>query len=135
MRTRTPVVLPRRSGAGHPRPRDGGHAYELIDLHAIGFDPVFRDRDYYQFMHESFPTTSSTRRMSSGRSWLAREAGSGAPSRAMDAGKTDRQIVEALGKRTPQDVRRHQEQVAWAEGLSLSRRSTGWAFRDHEGLV
>ena len=35
--------------------RDGGHSHEVIDLHAIGFDPVFGNRDYNQFMHESLP--------------------------------------------------------------------------------
>ena len=35
--------------------RDGGHSHEVVDLHAIGFDPVFRNRDYNQFMYESLP--------------------------------------------------------------------------------
>jgi NAD(P)H dehydrogenase (quinone) len=30
--------------------RDGGHSHEVIDLHAIGFDPVFGNRDYNQFI-------------------------------------------------------------------------------------
>ena len=34
---------------------DGGHRYEVIDLYAIGFDPVFRMGDSTQFIHESLP--------------------------------------------------------------------------------
>ena len=34
---------------------DSGHTYEVIDLHRSRFDPVFRNRDYNQFMHESLP--------------------------------------------------------------------------------
>jgi NAD(P)H dehydrogenase (quinone) len=98
--------------------RDGGHRYEVVDLHAIGFDPVFGNRDSNQFMHESLPDE------------LVEDAGlrttlldrAGGPLRRVIAkrwmrDKTNRQIVEALGKRTPRDVKRQQEKVARAEGL------------------
>jgi Flavodoxin-like fold len=31
------------------------HRYEVSDLSASGFDPVFTDRDTLQFLHESLP--------------------------------------------------------------------------------
>lgn len=34
---------------------DGGHASEVVDLHAIGFDPVFRLQDYAQFPELPIP--------------------------------------------------------------------------------
>ncbi|HMN99248.1 MAG TPA: NAD(P)H-dependent oxidoreductase [Miltoncostaeaceae bacterium] len=98
--------------------RDGGHAVAVIDLHAIGFDPVFRRRDAYQFMHPTLPDE-----MVEGpelRQAILERAGG--PLRRRVAArwmgtKTNREIVRALGRRTPRDVRRHQEAVARAEGL------------------
>lgn len=98
--------------------RDGGHTVEVIDLHAMGFDPVFRSRDYNQFMHASLPAevmdspdlpravvdrAGGRLRRLVVRRWLR--------------GKTNREIVEAIGRRTPRDVRGHQQKVARAQGL------------------
>ena len=98
--------------------RDGGHRFEVIDLHAIGFDPVFGVRDFNQFMHESLPD-DLIEQANIREALLARAGG---PVQRVIAkrwmrGKSDREIVEALGKRTPKDVRRQQEKVARAEGL------------------
>jgi len=35
--------------------KDAGHSNEVIDLHAIGFDPVFRDRDGPNWIDDSVP--------------------------------------------------------------------------------
>ena len=35
--------------------REGGHANEIVDLHAIGFDPVLRDRDAPNWIDDSVP--------------------------------------------------------------------------------
>ena len=35
--------------------RDAGHASEVIDLYAIGFDPVFRDRDVASYIAGDVP--------------------------------------------------------------------------------
>lgn len=35
--------------------KDAGHTNEVVDLHAIGFDPVFRDRDGPNWIDESVP--------------------------------------------------------------------------------
>ena len=35
--------------------RDAGHESEVVDLHAIGFDPVFRERDGPAWVDDSVP--------------------------------------------------------------------------------
>ena len=35
--------------------RDGGHTVEVVDLYAIDFDPVFRQRDMATYLHEDIP--------------------------------------------------------------------------------
>ena len=35
--------------------RDAGHTVEVVDLYAIGFDPVFRTRDFANYVHEDMP--------------------------------------------------------------------------------
>jgi len=98
--------------------RDGGHTFEVIDLHRARFDPVFRNRDYNQFMHESLPDDVIAQ-ADLKQALLARAGGPvrRAVAKRWMGGKTDREIVRALGRRTPRDVRRHQEKVARAEGL------------------
>lgn len=34
---------------------DGGHTSEVVDLYAIKFDPVFRNRDMAIYLHENIP--------------------------------------------------------------------------------
>jgi NAD(P)H dehydrogenase (quinone) len=90
----------------------------VIDLHAIGFDPVFRRRDANQFMHPTLPDE-----LIEGpelRQAILDRAGGPLRRRAVDRWmrrRSNREIVEALGRRTPKDVRRHQEAVARADGL------------------
>ncbi len=98
--------------------QDGGHSYEVIDLHAIKFDPVFRSRDYNQFMHESLP--DDLIEQADLRQALLDRAGGPVRRTIVKMwmrGKSKRQIIEGLGKRTPRDVRPHQEKVARADGL------------------
>ncbi len=35
--------------------REAGHESEVVDLYAIGFDPVFRTMDFASYVHESMP--------------------------------------------------------------------------------
>ncbi len=35
--------------------RDGGHSNEVVDLYAIGFDPVMHDRDEANWIDNSVP--------------------------------------------------------------------------------
>jgi len=98
--------------------RDRGHSVDVIDLYAIKFDPVFGNRDYNQFMHETLPDDLIAQ--ADLKAELVARAG-GPVRRAIAKrwvrGKTDREIVQALGKRTPKDVRQHQDRVARADGL------------------
>ena len=97
---------------------EAGHSHEVIDLHRSRFDPVFRNRDYNQFMHESLPDDLIAQ--ANLKPALVARAGGPvrrAVARRWMAGKTDREIVRALGRRTPRDVRKQQEKVARAEGL------------------
>src|SRR5512135_2981423 len=34
---------------------EAGHTYEVVDLYAIRFDPVFRTDDFASYVHESMP--------------------------------------------------------------------------------
>jgi Flavodoxin-like fold len=36
---------------------DGGHTYEVVDLYAIGFNPVFSNHDSTSFIHHSVPAS------------------------------------------------------------------------------
>lgn len=98
--------------------RDGGHAVAVIDLHAAGFDPVFRDRDFNQFMHPTLP--DELVEAPDLREAILERVGGPLRRRAVERwmrGKSNREIVAAVGRRTPKDIRRHQEAVARADGL------------------
>ncbi|HET9013185.1 MAG TPA: NAD(P)H-dependent oxidoreductase, partial [Gemmatimonadaceae bacterium] len=97
---------------------DGGHSFEVIDLHGCSFDPVFRNRDYNQFMHETLPDDLIAQ-ADLKQAILARAGGPlrRAIVKRWMGGKSDREIVTALGRRTPRDVRKHQAKVARADGL------------------
>ena len=41
--------------------RDAGHESEVIDLHAIGFDPVIRDRDTASYISADVPNPTPRR--------------------------------------------------------------------------
>jgi NAD(P)H dehydrogenase (quinone) len=97
---------------------DAGHEHEVVDLYAMGFDPVFGMRDVLQFVHDTVPED------------LMKEAdlgermveGAGGPVRRYLArrwlrGKTRHDIVELISRRQPHDVREQQAKVARAEGL------------------
>ncbi len=109
--------------------RDGGHSYDVIDLHAIGFDPVFRNRDYNQFMHESLP--DELVEQSDLKSALLARAGGPRPAggrRAVDAGQD--QPRDRGGARQADAAGRAEapgEGGSRRRASSSSRRSTGWA--------
>ena len=35
--------------------REAGHSVDVVDLYAIKFDPVFRNRDMATYLHENIP--------------------------------------------------------------------------------
>ncbi len=102
----------------------GGHECEVVDLYGIGFDPVFRERDYVFFADENIPegvleamrwknrileasgrgTFGFFKRFLASR-WLRR--------------KSLPQILREVRKRAPRDVVEQQKKVAWADGLIL----------------
>jgi NAD(P)H dehydrogenase (quinone) len=98
--------------------RDGGHAHDVIDLYATGFDPVFTMRDSTQFVHESTPQHLLDEP-------VLRElavAGAGGPVRRMLAkrwlrGKQLPDLVRLFQEARPKDVQEHQRLVASAQGL------------------
>lgn len=97
---------------------DGGHDYKVNDLHAIGFDPIFRPQDAVQFAHESVPD-ELLEEMNPGEAVLELAGG---PIRRLMAkrwlrDKSVREIVAEIGKHKPKDVVEQQELVAEAEGL------------------
>ena len=101
--------------------RDAGHVSEVVDLHAIGFDPVLRDHDTPDWIDDSVPDdvlehmqvrrslTEATRnpiRRLMVRRWIG--------------DRDDREIVRrlrALG--APRDVAEQQAKVARADALAF----------------
>jgi NAD(P)H dehydrogenase (quinone) len=97
---------------------DGGHDFKVNDLHATGFDPVFRPEDGVQFAHPSVPEelleemnpaeavpelAGGPIRRSMARRWLRNKSLS--------------EVVQAISEHKPKDVVEQQALVAEAEGL------------------
>ena len=99
---------------------DAGHAYEVVDLYATKFDPVFRSDDYSFFAHESVPAELFDE--SDLRESMI--AFSGGPVRRAVARRWLRdkrlpELRELVAKRAPKDVLAQQEKVAAADGLAF----------------
>lgn len=100
--------------------RDAGHASEVIDLYAIKFDPVFRDRDVASYTAGDIPgdvldlMDLRAQVMDSCRGplqrWLAAKA---------MRGKSQSDIAAEIRRHMPKDVLAQQEKVAWADGLAF----------------
>jgi NAD(P)H dehydrogenase (quinone) len=100
--------------------RDAGHTNDVVDLYAINFDPVLRDRDDPNWMDADAPEDVLARmhlreRILQGargplnrfvvKRWLGKRDTSG--------------IIRLLQQHRPDDVTRQQERVKKAEGLAL----------------
>jgi NAD(P)H dehydrogenase (quinone) len=98
--------------------RDGGHSFEILDLYAIGFDPILHQEDLGQFVRNDVPKDLLER-------FNLREtvvSSSGGPIKRVLAklwlrNKELSDIVELINKHTPKDVLAHQEKVANADAL------------------
>jgi len=100
--------------------RDAGHTSEVVDLHAINFDPVFRDRDAPSYISGTIPDDIlelmdlRTRVMQScrwpGQRWLAERA---------LRGKSQAEIAALIRSRMPKDVLAQQAKVADADALAF----------------
>lgn len=100
---------------------DAGHSNETVDLYAIGFDPVLRDRDAPSWMDENVPQDILDRANlrqelldSAGgplRRWLLRR---------WIGNKDPRAIIRELrAERIPRDVLEQQRKVAAAQALAF----------------
>ena len=100
--------------------RDAGHTSEVIDLYAIKFDPVFRDRDVASYIADDIPgdilelMDPRARVMDSCRGPVQRRLAA----RAL-RGKSPAGIAALIRSRMPRDVLAQQEKVAWADGLAF----------------
>jgi NAD(P)H dehydrogenase (quinone) len=101
--------------------RDAGHTSEVVDLYAIGFDPVFRDRDGPDWVDDSVPDDVLAQ-------WnLRRSLVEGAPNpvrrllvKRWIGDRDGRELVRrlhALG--APRDVAEQQALVARADALAF----------------
>jgi NAD(P)H dehydrogenase (quinone) len=101
--------------------REAGHSNEVVDLYAIGFDPVLRQRDTPSWLTESIPDDLLDR-MRLRESLLE---GAGGPLRRLALkrliGDRDaRAIIRLLRERfQPKDVLEQQEKVARARALAF----------------
>lgn len=95
---------------------DAGHASEVIDLYATGFDPVLKPRDLSNWLpDENAPDVVEKvvkRILTPGASLLQRFM-----AWRLFRNKSPLEIVTLLRKRGPKDVREHQEKVARAQAL------------------
>ena len=100
--------------------QEAGHTNEVLDLHAIKFDPVFRARDTASYISGDIPPDILElmdlrgRVMNSCRGplqrWLARRA---------LRGKSQAEIAAFIRAHMPKDVVAHQQKVAAADGLAF----------------
>jgi NAD(P)H dehydrogenase (quinone) len=100
--------------------RDGGHDSEVIDLHAIKFDPVFRDRDNASYIGPDMPADILElmdlrgRVLGScrwpGQRWLVERA---------LRGKSQAEIAGLIRSRMPKDVLAQQAKVRSADALAF----------------
>ena len=100
--------------------RDGGHTNDVVDLHAIKFDPVLRDRDDPNWMDADAPDEVIARMHLRERILQ----GAGGPLRrfAMKRWLGDRDtraIIRLLQRHRPDDVRAQQDRVKRANALAF----------------
>lgn len=99
--------------------KDAGHTNEVVDLYAIGFDPVLRTRDLPNWLPDENAPDAAER--------VVRErvqvSNAGLLQRFlawwMFRNKSPLEVVSLLRKRGPDDVRLQQEKVANADALAF----------------
>jgi NAD(P)H dehydrogenase (quinone) len=99
---------------------DAGHRNEVVDLYAIGFDPVYSARDVPNWIDESIPS-DVLEHMRLKQSLL--DSARGPVSRFLLKrrlqNKDDLAIIRMLREHAPEDVTIQQEKVARAEALAF----------------
>lgn len=99
---------------------DAGHASEVVDLHAIGFNPVFGRDDYSFFAHESVPREVFDE--TELRDSMVALSGGPLKRRLARRWLHDKdlpELVQLIARQRPRDVLAQQEKVAAAEGLAF----------------
>lgn len=101
--------------------RDAGHAHEVVDLYAIGFDPVFQDRDGPDWIDDSVPDdVLAHMRVKASLLEGARNPLRRLMVKRWIGDRDDRQVAQrlhALGP--PPDVAAQQAKVAKADALAF----------------
>jgi NAD(P)H dehydrogenase (quinone) len=99
--------------------REAGHQSEVVDLYAIGFDPVARLRD----MPSWLPDSNAPDMVEKVVRERVRPPGAGPLQRllawALFRGMEPLEVVERLRRRVPRDVRLQQEKVSRADALAF----------------
>lgn len=100
--------------------RDAGHTSEVVDLHAIKFDPVYRDRDVPSYISADIPPDIlelmdlRSRVLNScrwpGQRWLAERA---------LRGRSQAEIAALIRSKMPKDVLAQQAKVRSADALAF----------------
>ncbi len=96
---------------------DAGHTHELVDLYAIGFDPVLKSRDVVNWLPDENAPDVADKVVK--ERVFAPDAGLLQRILAwrMFRNKSSLEIVAMLRQRGPKDVREQQEKVARAQAL------------------
>lgn len=98
---------------------DAGHTNEVIDLYAIGFDPVLRIRDFPNWLpDENAPDVVEKvvkERVLAGNTGLVQRL----VTLNMFRNKSPLEVVTLLRKRGPKDVREQRQKVARAQALAF----------------
>jgi NAD(P)H dehydrogenase (quinone) len=101
--------------------REAGHTVEVVDLYAIKFDPVFRNRDMATYLHENIPP-DILEAMNLKQSVLENVPG-GPVGRFVAArwmrDKTPAEIAKFIREHAPKDAREQWAKVAAADGLAF----------------
>jgi NAD(P)H dehydrogenase (quinone) len=101
--------------------REAGHVVDVVDLYAIGFDPVFRQRDLASYLHEDIPADilegMDLRRQ------LVENAPGGPVGRLVASrwarDRTPQQLAKFIRGHAPKDAREQWQKVAAADGLAF----------------
>jgi NAD(P)H dehydrogenase (quinone) len=101
--------------------RDAGHTTEVVDLHAVGFHPVFRERDLASYVHEDMPPEILE---SMNLKQRVVESVPGGPVGRFVAARrlrdrTPAEIAKLIRAHRPRDAREQWEKVAAADGLAF----------------
>jgi NAD(P)H dehydrogenase (quinone) len=98
--------------------QEAGHAYEVIDLYKIKFNPVFQDMDFSFFVDEDMP--EDLFRQMNLREMIIELAGGPVKrfvAKRMIKNKTDKDLIKLIRSQMPKDILAQQKKVAQADVL------------------